>query len=143
MAFTEKGYNLAASIAEKTGGEAVKVTNLKESVQSVFKTGNVIVFVGAVGIAVRGIASLIVSKTTDPAVIVVDELGRFVVPILSGHIGGGNEHALKIAGLIGATPVITTATDINDVFAIDVFAAKKQLPHCKPADDKTSFGCTA
>lgn len=81
-----------------------------------------IVFIGAVGIAVRTVAPLIRSKANDPAVVVLDELGRFAIPILSGHLGGANRLAEKLAAETGGRPVITTATDINGLFAVDVWS---------------------
>ena len=92
-----------------------------------FKISDAIVFVCACGIAVRAIAPYVRKKTKDPAVIVVDELGRYVVPILSGHIGGANEIAVKIADITGGEAVITTATDINRKFAVDTFAKANEL----------------
>ena len=92
-----------------------------------FAEADALVFCCAAGIAVRGIAPWVRSKKTDPAVIVVDETGRFVISLLSGHIGGANALAADIAADIGATPVITTATDLNGLFAVDVFAERNGL----------------
>ncbi|MBU0987372.1 MAG: cobalt-precorrin 5A hydrolase [Proteobacteria bacterium] len=85
------------------------------------------VFIMATGIVVRMIAPLIRHKTLDPAVVVVDETGRHAISLLSGHIGGANRLARNIAALIGADPVITTATDLNRVPAVDVLAVEKNL----------------
>lgn len=92
-----------------------------------FATKDVLIFISAVGIAVRSIAPFIRSKKTDPAVVVVDEQGRYAVSLLSGHIGGANEMAQISAKILGAEPVITTATDLHGKFAIDAFAAKRGM----------------
>ena len=92
-----------------------------------FESADVIIYIGAAGIAVRAIAPHIVSKLRDPAVLVTDELGRYVIPILSGHVGGANAAAEQIADALGATAVITTATDLNHRFAIDVWAVRQGL----------------
>lgn len=83
-----------------------------------------LIFVGACGIAVRSIAPQIASKKSDPAVLVVDECGQFVISLLSGHLGGANELSLKAAQILGAQPVVTTATDLHKRFAVDVFSRK-------------------
>ncbi|MBR3102464.1 MAG: cobalt-precorrin 5A hydrolase [Lachnospiraceae bacterium] len=92
-----------------------------------FDTAELIVFISATGIAVRKIAPYLKSKTTDPAVLCMDETGKFVIPLVSGHLGGANEWAQKIEERTGATAVITTATDIEKVFAVDLFAKKNGL----------------
>ena len=78
------------------------------------------------GIAVRHIAPYLKSKQTDPAVVVLDEKGNFAISLISGHIGGANELTKEIAAVIGATPVITTATDINGLFSVDKWAKENE-----------------
>ena len=92
-----------------------------------FSLCRLMVFIGATGIAIRSIAPYIRSKTKDPAVISVDEQGKFVIPLLSGHIGGANGLATGIAAFLKAVPVITTATDVNDLFAVDEWAARHNM----------------
>lgn len=84
-------------------------------------------FIGAAGIAVRMIAPYVKDKFTDSPVLVMDEKGRYVIPLLSGHVGGAVELAVELAGSLKAVPVITTATDVEQKFAVDVFAKKNHL----------------
>lgn len=92
-----------------------------------FRQADALVFVCASGIAVRAIAPHVRDKRTDPAVLVMDERGTFVIPLLSGHLGGANALAEHLAAQLKATPVLTTATDVNGLFAVDVFAKRNGL----------------
>ncbi len=86
-----------------------------------------LIFIGAAGIAVRYIAPWVRDKFTDPAVLVLDEKGRYVIPVLSGHVGGSVRLAGELAAETGAEAVITTATDVQGKFAVDVFARESGL----------------
>ena len=89
-----------------------------------------LIFVGACGIAVRAIAPWITDKLHDSPVLVMDEQGQYVIPLLSGHVGGANELAARLAEALGAIPVITTATDLHGSFAVDLFAKRNDLWIC-------------
>lgn len=119
-----EGYT-AAKYVQDTGLHAF--TGLQDLMEQLFYRSDGIIFIGACGIAVRAIAAFIKGKTEDPAVLVAGEDGKFVISLLSGHIGGANELTGHVAALIGAVPVITTATDINHTFAVDSWAVKNEL----------------
>jgi cobalamin biosynthesis protein CbiG len=85
------------------------------------------IFITATGIAVRAVAPLLRGKSVDPAVLVIDQRGRFVISLLSGHLGGANALAMKAAAVLGAVPVITTATDVECLPALDSLAKAKGL----------------
>lgn len=148
ISFTERGMEFSRRIKQKLEKEAFgQVTlytkcsdypdgegdvcfvgePLKEWTGKQFSESRALIFVGACGIAVRSIAPHLQDKLKDIPVLVADEGGGFVIPILSGHYGGGNELAVFVAEQIGAVPVITTATDVNGLFAVDVFARKNGL----------------
>lgn len=145
ISFTENAILLSEKIAKRMGGaECVLYTkcgmysqerqrvrfvtqSIGEWAKEQFEEANVLLFIGACGIAVRAIAPYIMDKLYDSPVLVMDENGHYVIPLLSGHVGGANELAVSIAERIGAEPVITTATDLNNKFAIDLFAKQNGL----------------
>ncbi|MBQ9066528.1 MAG: cobalt-precorrin 5A hydrolase [Clostridia bacterium] len=130
LSFSQTGKDLADRIARKMGGVSERClppVTLTDWTREQFVSADALVFVGAAGIAVRAIAPYVKDKATDPAVLVIDERGSFVIPILSGHLGGANSLARILAEFLGATPVITTATDVNGKFAIDDWA---RVHHC-------------
>lgn len=140
VSFTPGGHiqaqGVQAALKEPLGDtywEAVhfhKPKPLKEWCRQRFEDAEGILFIGAMGIAVRSIAPFLESKTKDPAVLVMDEKGSFLISVLSGHIGGGNELTRLLAGRLGAAAVITTASDVNHKIALDVFAQKNGLYIC-------------
>lgn len=136
FSFTERGALMAEKISQglrENGAETEVYIHRKvaesiiELVSRLFSKYDALIFVAACGIAVRAIAPNIKSKATDPAVVVCDEFGRHVIPILAGHIGGANDVAVDIALITGGEAVLTTATDINGVFSVDVWAKKNNL----------------
>lgn len=149
ISFTENGKSLSECIAELlkedeietllfTRCEACRKNKAASSVLFVENTvgnwtkeqmqeKNTLLFIGACGIAVRAIAPFLTDKLHDAPVLVMDERGRYVIPVLSGHVGGANEFAGYIARKTGAEPVITSATDINKKFAVDLFAKRNSL----------------
>ncbi|OUO94442.1 cobalamin biosynthesis protein [Cloacibacillus sp. An23] len=133
-AFSEKGIALALRVARGLGAEVwaparyareglrVIEPSLTEWAGARFADCGALVFVSACGIAVRAIAPFVKSKAEDPAVVVLDEAGENVVSLLSGHLGGANEIARKIAAMTGGRAVVTTATDVRGVTAVDSWA---------------------
>jgi len=138
IALTESGRALAKSLGEKleeaeiylpvklAEGEDIHSfdTTLRELVAKLFKEYDALVFIMALGIVVRVIAPYLADKRRDPAVLTIDETGQNVISTLSGHLGGANSLTEKIATLIGANPVISTATDCHGKLAIDLLAQR-------------------
>ncbi|MBE9529536.1 MAG: cobalt-precorrin 5A hydrolase [Proteobacteria bacterium] len=130
---TERGAALGRTIgalfteAEVCTPKTLKAGGLKKKVKSLWKSTDAIIFIGATGIAVRMIAPHLKSKATDPAVLVADETGNFVISLVSGHLGGANELAKRVAAATGARPVITTATDSHGLPCIEEIAGRGGL----------------
>lgn len=154
LSYTEKGRQLNSRVSEyleKMGDVAVSffygnreknevmstesnydmlgkgIMSTSEILQQEWNCSSAFVFIGALGIAVRHVAPFLQNKCSDPAVLVLDEKGQFVIPVVSGHIGGGVRLAWEVAQYLGAQAVITTATDVENQFAVDVFAQRNHL----------------
>lgn len=133
-AFSARGADLARKLAAALGGDiwtprrihapgAREISGqLGDWAGEAFASYGGLVFISACGIAVRAVAPHLKGKESDPAVVVLDERGRHVIPLLSGHIGGANALAKSIAGITGGEAVITTATDVAGVTAVDEWA---------------------
>ena len=131
ISFTDRGFKLAEAISAAMPSHDTEIVTRGISPSAVceeaFRYREALVFIGAMGIAVRSAAPYIKDKLTDPPLIVIDEAGRYVIPVLSGHVGGANSFALEIADAIGAEPVLTTATDVSGTFSVDLFAKENGL----------------
>lgn len=115
----ELGYDIF-SLHEEEG--FIHVESLDAFLHASFHSYEALIFIGAMGICVRSIAPYIGSKYTDPAVLCVDSTGKTVISVLSGHVGGANELARKVASAIGAMPVITTQSDCVGMWTLDTLA---------------------
>lgn len=128
LSVSDKGNVLAQCLLEKLKDDSTVMSvdhyhkNVRNVIRNVFNEYDAIIAVMASGIIIRSIAPFITSKTSDPAILNMDDNGKFVVSMLSGHLGGANKLTNKIAELIGATPVITTSTDVNNRLGIDTLA---------------------
>ncbi len=136
LVITEEGLKLGRAVALSVGGDLhlhegmatsradlsarESFISLREHVVNIFSRYRGLVFVMSLGIVVRVIAPLIKSKYTDPAVVTVDEAGRFAISTLSGHEGGANELAYLVSSITGAEPVVTTASEANRVYVCGV-----------------------
>jgi cobalt-precorrin 5A hydrolase len=115
-------------IAEKHVGNVGDVSNCvtaialpaKDHIGELFAAYDQIVFLVALGGVIRLIAPYLKSKETDPGVIVIDNAAQFVIPVLSGHVGGANEFAVMLADILGSVPVVTTAADVGNTVAVDI-----------------------
>ncbi|MCT4617788.1 MAG: cobalt-precorrin 5A hydrolase [Marinisporobacter sp.] len=137
ITLTKGGMKLGLNLLKAIGGAVLYVhpkfyiagENIKkidgkmsEFTGEIFHQYKCLIFIMSTGIVVRSIAPFIQDKKTDPAVVVLDEKGKNVISLLSGHIGGANLHTKKIAQILNANPVITTASDVNELIAVDTLA---------------------
>ena len=128
ISVSKKGYELSVKLKKLLDSDSTIIKcdiyhkDVKNTFNLLFYEYDSIIAIMASGILIRSISHLIESKTTDPAILNIDDNGNFVISMLSGHLGGANKLTLKIADLIDATPVITTSTDVNKKLGIDVLA---------------------
>lgn len=141
ISFSQKGLRLANELAEFLNAEGLETTVAVKSVyaptsiqtsvhewtKEQFYHQDALIFVGAAGIAVRAVGPLAKDKRKDAAVLVIDEKGKYCIPILSGHIGGANALAKRISKAFSMEAVLTTATDVENMWAVDVFAVNNGL----------------
>lgn len=142
IAITRNGARLGQKLLESMAGAQLYVSrryagqagnqrncfepsDLKSTVAEIWKQYDGLVLIMATGIVVRMIAPLLESKESDPAVVVMDDCGAFAISLLSGHLGGANQLAERCAFVSGARPVITTATDVNDLPSFDLLAKEQ------------------
>ncbi|MDO9287268.1 MAG: precorrin-3B C(17)-methyltransferase, partial [Thermodesulfovibrionales bacterium] len=123
---TDSGLKLSRKLNEFYPGAQVLKFEQK-AIPGLWKKSVSLIFIMAAGIVVRTIAPLIKNKKTDPAVVVLDEKGEFAISLLSGHIGGANNIAKQIADFLGGEAVITTASDVNNMPSIDLWARENNL----------------
>lgn len=125
---------LAETIRQELGDALVYTTNKCEGCITIdsytgffaehFSDFDAIIFIGAMGICVRTIVPYIQNKYEDPAVICVDSTGKYVIPVLSGHIGGANDLSRRIASIVGGEAIITTQSDNEELWALDTLASR-------------------
>lgn len=129
IALTSGGRELAAKIAaELPDSRVIKISQtITVTFRENWKEFDAFVAIMATGITIRAIAPLLKDKTTDPAVVSLDEKGTHVISLLSGHLGGGNALSNSVAEITGGTAVITTASDTLGLTALDLWAAAQNL----------------
>ena len=121
---SEAGASIAAQLQEALGASLVR----RDSIATNWKKFDAFVFIGAMGICVRTIASYVKDKHEDPAVVCIDSLGKHVISVLSGHVGGANDLTRQIAAIIGGHEVITTQSDNAGLWALDTFEQRFDWP---------------
>ncbi|WP_240315570.1 precorrin-4 C(11)-methyltransferase [Aquimarina longa] len=135
LCFTDQGVSIAKVLQKEfyrsklfttrpinTSKEVKQIDSVSELVEHSFHQYDMWVFVGALGICVRSIAPYIQDKTTDPAVINIDDQGKFVQAVLSGHTGRANELTTQISRILSAQPVVSTSSDLQNIWALDTLA---------------------
>ncbi|MBO7371934.1 MAG: precorrin-4 C(11)-methyltransferase [Bacteroidales bacterium] len=119
---SESAQPLARTLQDALAGDATVGVFRRNALKGQWDGLDAVVFIGALGICVRSIAPLLKDKYSDPAVVCLDSTGKFVIPVVSGHVGGANDLARSIAGIIGGEAVVTTQSDNEGLWALDTLA---------------------
>jgi len=115
------------------GGEVSMIS--RADVGRLWHDVDAFIFIGAMGVCVRTIAPYVEDKHSDPAVVCIDSLGQHVISVLSGHVGGANDLTQEVAGILGASPVVTTQSDLAGLWALDTFEKRFDWPIASDIDD--------
>ncbi|MDO5725085.1 MAG: cobalt-precorrin 5A hydrolase [Tissierellia bacterium] len=129
ISYSQNAKKIANELKTEFGGEIFdkNLMDSREFLEKNWQSADAFVFISATGIAVRLISKFLESKAKDPAIIVIDNSCRFVISLLSGHLGGANELAKRLAKFLNAQAVITTASDALGVEAVDMYAKRNDL----------------
>jgi cobalt-precorrin 5A hydrolase len=111
---------VAAELGAPSNHTHIYTGAMKDEIAALFAHYDQIVFFVSLGVVVRMIAPYLKSKDEDPGILVVDDAGQYVIPVLSGHVGGANSCAEQLADLLGATPIVTTASDVGKTIPVDI-----------------------
>ncbi len=135
VCFTDQGVSIGLTLQKEfyrskifttrvieTNKDVKRIKSVNELIEASFHNYDAWIFVGALGICVRSIAAYIKDKTTDPAVINIDDQGKFAQAVLSGHVGKANELTTQISRILKAQPVISTSSDLQNLWALDTLA---------------------
>ena len=141
ISINKSSYNLIQSIEKRYSFSFYEVKNSGKSLKEIYKEikdiYDIIIFIANIGITVRAISSHLESKWKDPGIISIDTLGKYIVPIVGGHWGLANSVAKEIGMLIGATPIITTRSELLKITPFDLIARKNNLYIENPYTIKT------
>ena len=140
ISVSKKGHDLSLALKKQLDKDSTIIAvdifykDVKNTFKLLFYEYDAIIAIMASGILIRSIAPLIESKTTDPAILNIDENANFVISTLSGHLGGANKLTSKVANILSATDVVTTATDVNKKLGVDVLAKDLYLTIINPSE---------
>lgn len=133
----QKEFQKSVLVSTRTHDKITHIVSISEFLENNYSKFDTIVFIGALGICVRSIALYLKDKIKDPAIINMDDSGIFVQSVLSGHIGGANEMTKKLATAIGAQAVITTSSDLQNIWSLDTLAQQYNWKTKASADMNT------